>query len=365
MNICLIGYGIPSLVLANILANRNIKISIFNDSKLKNKSNTRTLGIAKKNIEFLKEEKINLDNISWPINNIKIFNESNNDKEILNFGPVKDKLFSIIKNYQFINLLEKKTKKNKLIKLVKKNKNSFLNSIINNKNKFDLIINFDSSNKISKEIFFRRDLKNYNSEAHTTLIKHQKFENKLAHQIFTKIGPLAFLPYSSNETSVVFSIFKKNKDISEKEIIELIKKYNQKYIIKSFSKIEKFNLKGSVLKNYYYKKILCFGDNIHKIHPLAGQGFNMTLRDIKILSKIIDNKIYLGLPIDQSVLKEFETKTKHFNYLYASSIDFIHEFFKIDNKFNNFYSDKIFYFLEKNYLFKKFSTKFADTGFIE
>ena len=197
------------------------------------------------------------------------------------------------------------------------------------------------------------------------MIKHQKFENKLAHQIFTKIGPLAFLPYSSNETSVVFSIFKKNKNISDEEIIELIKKYNQKYIIKSFSKIEKFNLEGSVLKNYYYKKILCFGDNIHKIHPLAGQGFNMTLRDIKILSKLIDNKIYLGLPIDQSILKEFENKTKHFNYLYATSIDFIHEFFKIDNKFNNFYSDKIFYFLEKNYLFKKFSTKFADNGFIE
>ena len=107
MNICLIGYGIPSLVLANILANRNIKISIFDDSKLKNKSNTRTLGIAKKNIEFLKEEKINLDNISWPINNIKIFNESNNDKEILNFGPVKDKLFSIItkKFLYLINLI--------------------------------------------------------------------------------------------------------------------------------------------------------------------------------------------------------------------------------------------------------------------
>ena len=53
MNICLIGYGIPSLVLANILANRNIKVSIFDESKLTNKSNTRTLGIAKKNIEFL------------------------------------------------------------------------------------------------------------------------------------------------------------------------------------------------------------------------------------------------------------------------------------------------------------------------
>ena len=364
MNICLIGYGIPCLLLANILANRNIKISIFDKGKSKIKSSTRTLGIAKKNIEFLKKEKINLDNISWSVNNIKIFNESNDNNEILTFGPVKDQLFSIIKNYQLVNLLEKKIKKNKLIKLVKKN-NFFFNSIINDKNKFDLVINFDETNKISKEIFFRRDFKNYNSIAHTTSIKHQKCDNRLASQVFTKIGPIAFLPYSSNETSIVFSIFEQNKNISEKEIFELIKKYNQKYIINSFSKIEKFNLKGSVLKNYYYKKILCFGDNIHKIHPLAGQGLNMTIRDIKVLSKLIDNKIDLGLSIDQSILKEFENKTKHFNYLYVSSIDFIHEFFKIDNKFNNFYSDKIFYFLENNSLFKKFSTKFADNGFIE
>jgi len=68
MNICLIGYGIPCLLLANILANRNIKISIFDESKSKSKSTTRTLGIAKKNIEFLKKEKINLDNISSFVN---------------------------------------------------------------------------------------------------------------------------------------------------------------------------------------------------------------------------------------------------------------------------------------------------------
>ena len=38
----------------------------------------------------------------------------------------------------------------------------------------------------------------------------------------------------------------------------------------------------------------------------------MTLRDIKILSELIDKKIDLGLPLDQSILKEFENKTKHF-----------------------------------------------------
>jgi len=358
MNICLIGYGIPCLILANILTNKNIKISIFEEYKSKTKFNTRTLGITKDNIDFLEQEKINIKKNVWSINNIKIFNELNNNKEILNFGPVNSQLFSIIKYSKFIDLLKKK----KLIRFIKKDKKNFYNSIISNKNNFDLIINFNENNKISKELFFRRHYKNYNSFAYTTLINHKKCNNKFAYQIFTKLGPIAFLPCSNKETSVVFSVFKQKKNILENEILELIKKYNKNYSIKSFAKIEKFDLKGSLLKNYYYKNILCFGDNIHKIHPLAGQGLNMTIRDIKILSKLIDKKIDLGLPLDQSILKEFENKTKHYNYLFANSINFIHEFFKLDSKYKNNFSNKIFHLFKNNFLFKKYSIKFANNG---
>jgi len=365
MNICLIGHGIPCLILANILSNKNIKISIFDDKKYIKKFSTRTLGITKNNINFLKKHKIDIESIVWPISNIKIFNESQKNEEILNFGPVKDSLFSIIKNPQFFDLLKKKIKKNKLIKIIKNKKITFYNSIIRNEHEFDLVINFDENNEISKEIFFKRQEKNYNSLAYTILIKHQKFDNRLAYQVFTKMGPIAFLPCSNNETSIVFSVIKKSRNINENEIIDLINKHNKKYLIKSFSKFEKFDLKGSLLKNYCYKNILCFGDNIHKIHPLAGQGLNMTIRDIKILSDLIDNKIDLGLSLDQFLFKEFENQTKHLNYLYASSINFVHEFFKLDNYFNNYYSNKLFNFLENNNLFKKYSTKFADKGFIE
>ena len=120
MNICLIGHGIPSLIVANVLSNKNIKISIFNDQKYKNKSNIRTLGITKENIEFLKSQKIDLKNISWPINNIKIFNNSKNNKEILNFGTANNNLFSILKNSKLFNLLEKRTKKNKIEAQIRK-----------------------------------------------------------------------------------------------------------------------------------------------------------------------------------------------------------------------------------------------------
>ena len=120
-------------------------------------------------------------------------------------------------------------------------------------------------------------------------------------------------------------------------------------------------LKLSINRNYFYKNILCFGDNLHSIHPLAGQGFNMTIRDIKIFLKIIDHNINLGLPLDKSVLLEFELKTKHLNYIFSAGIDFIHEFFRID--IQKSYSKKILKTFDKNSLFKKYVTKFANSGF--
>ena len=74
---------------------------------------------------------------------------------------------------------------------------------------------------------------------------------------------------------------------------------------------------------------------LHRIHPLAGQGFNMTIRDINLFINIIKNKIDLGLPIDSSVNYEFEKKSKHKNYIFSNSIDLIQEFFNFERKFNN------------------------------
>ena len=88
----------------------------------------------------------------------------------------------------------------------------------------------------------------------------------------------------------------------------------------------------------------------------------MTIRDIKILSELIDKKIDLGLSLDQSILKEFENKTKHYNYLYANSINFIHEFFKFDNRFDNRISNHVFKLFSKNKLINKYVEDFANKG---
>ena len=150
--------------------------------------------------------------------------------------------------------------------------------------------------------------------------------------------------------------------IDDKKILDIFKKYNSFYTFTKINKIENFSLSFEMLRNYTYNNILAFGDLIHRIHPLAGQGFNMTIRDIKIISKIVNNKLSLGLPIDVSVAEDFQESTRHLNYLYGKAIDGIYEFFKFDIKINNSMSKPIFRILNKNSFFKKYSDILSDKG---
>ena len=70
---------------------------------------------------------------------------------------------------------------------------------------------------------------------------------------------------------------------------------------------EKKELNLLIRSKYYSERVLLFGDAIHSVHPLAGQGTNMTLRDLNVLTEILKNKINLGLDIgSDDVLSEFD-----------------------------------------------------------
>ena len=154
----------------------------------------------------------------------------------------------------------------------------------------------------------------------------------------------------------------KNKKYNDKEILDIINKNNPKYQIKKILKLSNFRLSSSNLRSYYHKNILAFGDLLHRIHPLAGQGFNMTIRDIKILSEIIQNKIELGMQIDSSILAEFEKETKSKNFLFSNSIDFIYEVFNLDKKTQDKSFNQFLKIVGKNKALTKYFIKLADRG---
>ena len=355
MRVCIFGSGLSALTLAKALVNLKIYVDVVGTKKSNKVNTSRTLGISKSNIDFFNSHIVDIKKLLWKLKKIEIFSDNLKNEKLLYFKNPKKELFSIVKNFQLIKLLNQKLNNNKYFKrVVSKITSSDLN-------KYDLVINTDYSNFISKKFFSKKIIKKYNSSAYTTIIKHKEIINHTAIQIFTKKGPLAFLPISNNETSVVFSVNNANEK-NKQNIIELIKKYNFKFEIKKIQNIEKFDLNSLNLRSYYNNKILAFGDLLHRIHPLAGQGFNMTIRDIKFLINIIKNKKDLGLPLDISVNKEFENSMKHKNFIFSNGIDLVYEFFNLERKTKNNLLSKSVQFVGKNNYINRMFIYAADKG---
>ena len=363
MNVCIIGGGLTALSLAKSLINKKINVHYYYKAENSNISSNRTIGVSKSNFKFFKEKIFQIPkNNYWKINKIEIYSDKIDKENLLKFDNDNNGLFYILKNDQLLKLLKNKLIKSKFFKNIILKKDT--NEEILNKKEYDLIINCDANNFLAKKYFTKKIIKDYYNLAYTTILKHRKIENNTATQIFTKQGPIAFLPISNNETSVVYSIDIKNKKFNDGDIIKLINKNNPKYKINKIDKLNSFKLISSNLRNYHYKNILAFGDMLHKVHPLAGQGFNMTIRDLKVLTKIIEDKIELGIQLDPRILSEFEKKTRDKNFVFSKGIDLIYESFNLDKKFQNKTFSKILKNIGKNKNLNNYFIKLADEGMI-
>ena len=357
MKVCILGNGLVSFSLANVLIQKNLQVDILFNKKNIEYDKTRTLGISKSNLDYFNKEIANIEKISWKINNIKIFTENYNDQEIINFSNKRKEVFAIINNYKLYELLKKKLQKSKIVKF--KNSSEYKKII---KENYKLIINCDFEHEITNNFFFNRIEKNYHSKAYTTIITHKKFlKNDIAYQNFTNVGPIAFLPVSNFETSVVYSL-RDNSKKNKSDIKNLIRKFNPKYSIIKIDDCKEFNLKSSTLRRYYKENILAFGDLLHKIHPLAGQGFNMSLRDIKILSKLIDERMNVGLDLDTSICSDFQKSIQDKNFIFSAGIDWIYEIFNFESKTNSQLISKSIKMIGKNRSINSLFKRFADNG---
>ena len=156
MRVCILGSGLSSLTLAKSLVNQNIHVDVLYSKKTYSINKTRTIGISKSNVAFFNERIINIEKIIYKLNRIEIYSENLNYKKILNFQNNGKNLFSVLKNNELIDYLTKKLKKDKLCKF----KENLIHKNILTQN-YNLIINCDISNFITKRFFSKRLIKNY------------------------------------------------------------------------------------------------------------------------------------------------------------------------------------------------------------
>jgi 2-octaprenyl-6-methoxyphenol hydroxylase len=235
----------------------------------------------------------------------------------------------------------------------------FNNNIYN----YNLVIVCAGNNSnLIKSIFDDTTIDNsYKETAITTTLSHSSIKNNIARQFFLGSEILALLPISNTKTSIVW-IIKNSKN--RKNITFLknkIKLYTKNYLkkVKIGNKIEFKKLNLLIRKKYFLDRTLLFGDALHVMHPFVGQGFNMTLRDLICLEKILKNKISLGLDIGSSdILSEFSNEAKPRNLTFLLGADIL----KRSLSYKNF-RDGLLKVANKNAFAKNIFFDFADKGF--
>ncbi len=74
--------------------------------------------------------------------------------------------------------------------------------------------------------------------------------------------------------------------------------------IKVITKPFKYELNLILADDYFYKRAVLVGDAVHGIHPIAGQGFNLGIDDIKVLTDLVKEYFECGLDIGSVTLLE-------------------------------------------------------------
>lgn len=180
----------------------------------------------------------------------------------------------------------------------------------------------------------------YNQTALVFSIKHTKPHHNIAHEHFYKSGPFAILPLEDqHRSSVVWTeTTDKAKIFAAMAADELHYFLQQKCqlthgAVKIDSKICTYPLSLVFAKKYYDKRVVLIGDSLHFIHPIAGQGFNLSLRDIDQLTDLICEHHGLGLDIGSDImLNQFASGRKIDNYAMIIFTDILNRSFSNSSK---------------------------------
>ena len=375
--ICIIGGNLTGLVTAISLSKLNCDIDLITSDINKNTKSNRTIAISENNFNFLNKLNISrsLKKEVWPCSIMKLYTEIKNEKfsEIfeLNNENKQEKILYMLENSKIMKLMMSKIQQIKSISVKNHKKVSSISTsgllksvkFNNNISKYNLVIICTGHNSsLIKNLFNDQVIKNsYKESAITTILSHSSHKNNTVRQIFLENEILALLPISNTKTSIVWfvknDVRKKNDLFLKKKIKLYVKNYLKN--IKFATNIEYKGLNLLIRNKYYLDRTLLFGDALHVIHPFVGQGFNMTLKDLACLEKILTQKINLGLDIGSlDVLSEFSSETKPRNFAFSVGVDLLKNSFSYKKLRNS-----ILMILNKSNFAKDIFFEIANKGF--
>lgn len=178
----------------------------------------------------------------------------------------------------------------------------------------------------------------YHQTMITFIIEHELHNQHMIVERFMQNGPFAVLPRGDGYSSSI--IWTETHD----RAAELLSADHSYFIDELKSKIDflgNFSIAGDIghykivlrfAHQYFSNRILIFGDSVHGIHPVTGQGFNLTIRDMISLENLFAEAIDLGLDLS-SILTQYEWQCKRSNTSIIAATDAINLLFASQNSY--------------------------------
>lgn len=321
-SIIIIGGGLVGNLLHLMLESKGFSINQFEKtSKLKN----RTFALTPSSVDWLKSLGLPskfFDSLN-DISSMKIFDSTLSNSVTFESDDIAKPAIAFMANEKDFNeAIEKTFKKRKTIEeipkdyVIKNKQDQVIIETSKERYKSSIIIACDGFNSLAREkIEIKSTKHDFNQTAITFQLKVKLDNQNEAKQFFLKESILAILPIKKDLVSIVWScnsqFYKKINSFDEKSIEDELNLTIGDFYkdIKVVSKIESFPLTMNRVESFFKDRVLLVGDAAHFIHPLAGQGLNLGIRDIITLEKIIDKKGYADIGL-KGFLRKYERARK-------------------------------------------------------
>ncbi len=152
----------------------------------------------------------------------------------------------------------------------------------------------------------------YGQSAVVTTVTINQPHQGTAYERFTGTGPLALLPMSNNRMAVVWSTQTDNVEkllsLSDEEYLaRLQERFGDRLgTLTRLGKRRAYPLMLTRVKEHARPRLVLIGNAAHTVHPVAGQGFNLGLRDVAALAEVLVAAKQEGRDLgDLEVLKRY------------------------------------------------------------
>jgi 2-octaprenyl-6-methoxyphenol hydroxylase len=160
----------------------------------------------------------------------------------------------------------------------------------------------------------------------------------VAHEHFLPSGPFAVLPLTQNRASLVWT----ESDASAKALMAASPQAFQSYLDRRFGDYVGaataqegrfiYPLALELAERMTAPRLALIGDAAHGVHPIAGQGLNLGLKDVAALAQVLVDAVRLGEDLGSPVVLERYARWRRFdNVMLAAATDGFTRLFSTDN----------------------------------